>query len=172
MLPRVILHNGVSVDGRMDWFNGDIGLYYELTARWPIDAILSGSGTMLAAYPPGVCHKVRRLPAVELRENRITQNSAYCPVGVITTVPAEALMDTLSIDMLAASVGLASDIIRLLFTRHSSLIVSFCPTLQTTDRTAAPASDLDTARFRIGRWPRSTSRRFEDALDRRLIATI
>ena len=52
MLPRVILHNGVSVDGRMDWFagDGDMGLYYELAARWNADAMLSGSNTMLAAY--------------------------------------------------------------------------------------------------------------------------
>lgn len=49
MLPEIILHNGVSVDGRMDWFTGDIGLYYELAARWQIDAMLSGSNTMLAA---------------------------------------------------------------------------------------------------------------------------
>jgi hypothetical protein len=31
MLPRVILHNAVSVDGRMDWFTGDAGwVRYEI----------------------------------------------------------------------------------------------------------------------------------------------
>ncbi len=52
MMPRVILHNGVTVDGRMDGFagEGDMGLYYELAARWNADAMLSGSHTMLAAY--------------------------------------------------------------------------------------------------------------------------
>lgn len=50
MLPHVILHNAVSVDGRMDWPNVDLGLYYELAARWPVDAMLSGSQTILAAY--------------------------------------------------------------------------------------------------------------------------
>ena len=50
MLPRVILHIGVSLDGRIDWSCGDIGLYYELAAHWPADAMLSGSNTMLAAY--------------------------------------------------------------------------------------------------------------------------
>ncbi len=52
MLPRVVLHNGVNVDGRMDWFTreGDMGLYYELAAHWKADAMLSGSDTMLAAY--------------------------------------------------------------------------------------------------------------------------
>jgi 2,5-diamino-6-(ribosylamino)-4(3H)-pyrimidinone 5'-phosphate reductase len=50
MLPRLIIHNGVSVDGRMDWFSGDIGLYYELAAQMNADAMLSGSNTMLAAF--------------------------------------------------------------------------------------------------------------------------
>jgi 2,5-diamino-6-(ribosylamino)-4(3H)-pyrimidinone 5'-phosphate reductase len=50
MLPKVILFNGTSIDGRMDWFSGDIGLYYELAGRWEADAMLSGSETMLAAY--------------------------------------------------------------------------------------------------------------------------
>ncbi len=50
MLPHVILHNAVSVDGRMDWPNVDLGLYYELAAQWPVDAMLSGSETILAAY--------------------------------------------------------------------------------------------------------------------------
>jgi 2,5-diamino-6-(ribosylamino)-4(3H)-pyrimidinone 5'-phosphate reductase len=51
MFPRVILHNGVSVDGRLDWFTGDIGLYYELVATFEADATLCGSNTILAAAP-------------------------------------------------------------------------------------------------------------------------
>ncbi len=51
MLPRVVIHNGMSVDGRWDGFTGDVGLFYELAARWPADAILAGSNTMLAAAP-------------------------------------------------------------------------------------------------------------------------
>ena len=50
MLPRVILHNAVSADGRMDGFAADLGLYYDLAARFNADVILSGSETMLAAY--------------------------------------------------------------------------------------------------------------------------
>jgi len=50
MLPRVILHIGVSVDGRIDWGQGDMGLYYELAARWNAEAMLSGSNTMRTAY--------------------------------------------------------------------------------------------------------------------------
>ncbi len=50
MLPQVIQFSEVSLDGRMDWFAGDMGLYYSLAARWQPDAMLSGSDTMLAAY--------------------------------------------------------------------------------------------------------------------------
>lgn len=48
MLPRVVLHNAMSLDGRIDWFAADIGLYYELASRWQVDAHLAGSDTMLA----------------------------------------------------------------------------------------------------------------------------
>jgi 2,5-diamino-6-(ribosylamino)-4(3H)-pyrimidinone 5'-phosphate reductase len=48
MLPRVIIHNTVSVDGRMDWFEPDIGLYYQIASRFDEDAMLSGSNTILA----------------------------------------------------------------------------------------------------------------------------
>ncbi|MBS1245658.1 MAG: riboflavin biosynthesis protein RibD C-domain protein [Chloroflexi bacterium] len=50
MLPHVILHTGMSVDGRIDWGVGNEGLYYELAARSNADAMLTGSRTMLAAY--------------------------------------------------------------------------------------------------------------------------
>jgi 2,5-diamino-6-(ribosylamino)-4(3H)-pyrimidinone 5'-phosphate reductase len=50
MYPRVILHNMVSVDGRVDGFEADTGLFYELAGQWQADAMLAGSDTMLAAY--------------------------------------------------------------------------------------------------------------------------
>lgn len=53
MLPRVIIHSGVSADGRMDWYPGDEGLYYEIAGRFNADAMLSGSNTMIAAYATG-----------------------------------------------------------------------------------------------------------------------
>lgn len=49
MRPKVILHNAVSLDSRNTGFPADIGLYYELIARWQEDAILAGSETLLAA---------------------------------------------------------------------------------------------------------------------------
>ena len=48
-MPRVILHNAVSADGRVDWFPADIALFYELAATWHEDATLAGSGTILAS---------------------------------------------------------------------------------------------------------------------------
>jgi 2,5-diamino-6-(ribosylamino)-4(3H)-pyrimidinone 5'-phosphate reductase len=50
--PKVIIFNGISVDGRMDGGTGevDMGLYYGLAATWKADAMLSGSSTMLSAF--------------------------------------------------------------------------------------------------------------------------
>ena len=49
MRPRVVLHNAVSADGRIDWFEPDVGLFYELAGRWGEDATLVGADTLLAA---------------------------------------------------------------------------------------------------------------------------
>jgi 2,5-diamino-6-(ribosylamino)-4(3H)-pyrimidinone 5'-phosphate reductase len=58
MLPRVILHTAVSLDGRITGFPADLELYYGLAARWNPDAILFGSETVLAA--------IRDNPALEV----------------------------------------------------------------------------------------------------------
>ena len=50
MLPHIILHSMVSVDGRMDLPAPDLGLCYEVASRWEVDAILSGSPTILAGF--------------------------------------------------------------------------------------------------------------------------
>lgn len=52
MLPRVILHNAVSVDGRVDWFMPDIGLFYELAGTWKEEATLAGSETICKPPEP------------------------------------------------------------------------------------------------------------------------
>jgi len=49
MLPRVILHNAVSLDGRIEGFPLDLKQYYELAATWKEDATLAGSQTFLKA---------------------------------------------------------------------------------------------------------------------------
>jgi len=49
MKPRVIIHTATSLDGRITNFPADLELYYSLAAQWNPDAILFGSGTVLAA---------------------------------------------------------------------------------------------------------------------------
>ncbi|MHB1416318.1 MAG: RibD family protein [Chloroflexota bacterium] len=49
MLPRVVLYNAVSVDGRFDWIAPDLGQFYRLASFWKEDATLVGSETMLSA---------------------------------------------------------------------------------------------------------------------------
>ena len=49
MLPKVILHTAMSLDGRITDFPADLGLYYGLAAQWNPGAVLFGSETVLAA---------------------------------------------------------------------------------------------------------------------------
>ena len=49
MKPKVILHIGCSLDGRIDWLKPDHFLYYRVIQNWQMDAMLSGSNTMLTA---------------------------------------------------------------------------------------------------------------------------
>lgn len=45
----MILHNAISLDGRLDDFPVDLQQYYELAGIWKEDATLAGSDTMLKA---------------------------------------------------------------------------------------------------------------------------
>jgi len=49
MLPRVIIHNAVSMNGQTTGFPVDLGLYYGLVSRWKENATLAGADTLLAA---------------------------------------------------------------------------------------------------------------------------
>jgi 2,5-diamino-6-(ribosylamino)-4(3H)-pyrimidinone 5'-phosphate reductase len=49
--PRVIVHAAVSLDGKIDGFEPDVGTYYDLIPIWDEDATLCGSETILAATP-------------------------------------------------------------------------------------------------------------------------
>lgn len=51
MLPKVIMHIGVSLDGRIDWGVAE-GPYYDVVSALKADVDLSGSGTMAAATWP------------------------------------------------------------------------------------------------------------------------
>lgn len=48
-MVSVVVHNSVSADGRVDGFDADIGLHYEIAARFGADVHLAGSETILAA---------------------------------------------------------------------------------------------------------------------------
>lgn len=49
MYPEIILHNAMSLDGRITNFPADLELFYSLAATWNPDAILFGSSTILEA---------------------------------------------------------------------------------------------------------------------------
>ncbi|MDY6796096.1 MAG: hypothetical protein SWK76_12605 [Actinomycetota bacterium] len=48
MIPKVIIHNAVTVDGRLTGFMPDMGLYYDMTGSFGEDLTLSGADTALA----------------------------------------------------------------------------------------------------------------------------
>ena len=50
MLPRIIIHNAISLDGRIDWLNFDFGLFYGFISRWNEDANMVGSNTLLKGF--------------------------------------------------------------------------------------------------------------------------
>ncbi len=58
MLPYVILHMGISVDGRIDWGLDSDNPYYELVEQFEADTDISGSNTILKAQIPQDPQKV------------------------------------------------------------------------------------------------------------------
>ena len=89
MLPRVILHNAVSLDGRIDGFPMDLQQYYELISIWKEDATLAGSHTFLQAAsvaPPEDESALSRLKWIRATRGRfwssLTAAGAYAP-GII-----------------------------------------------------------------------------------------
>ncbi len=46
MLPRVILFNAMSLDGRIDWFTPDQAQFYSLISTWKEDCTLAGNETI------------------------------------------------------------------------------------------------------------------------------
>lgn len=49
MLPRVVIYNAVSLDGRITGFDVNMELYYGLAGEWKEDATLVGSNTLMKA---------------------------------------------------------------------------------------------------------------------------
>ena len=52
MKPRVVLHNAISVDGRIGPFPLDLGTYYQLAQSFEEDVAIAGSDTLLAWPAP------------------------------------------------------------------------------------------------------------------------
>jgi 2,5-diamino-6-(ribosylamino)-4(3H)-pyrimidinone 5'-phosphate reductase len=50
MLPKVIIYNAVSLDGRITGFKVDNELYYNLASEWNVDAVLMGSNALLSGF--------------------------------------------------------------------------------------------------------------------------
>jgi 2,5-diamino-6-(ribosylamino)-4(3H)-pyrimidinone 5'-phosphate reductase len=50
VLPKVTIHNEISVDGRITGSSSDLHRYYLVGHRWHPDAILMGCDTVLAAF--------------------------------------------------------------------------------------------------------------------------
>jgi len=67
MKPRVVLHNAVSADGRMDWFRPDLEAYYRLAGKFEEDVTLVGSGTLLQS-PEGEILSREPLEIPEFKE--------------------------------------------------------------------------------------------------------
>ena len=67
MMPYIITHNAVSIDGRLDWIEPDLGLYYKIASECNEDATLVGSGTMLAA------------PTDDKKEKSVFEKPSYDP---------------------------------------------------------------------------------------------
>jgi 2,5-diamino-6-(ribosylamino)-4(3H)-pyrimidinone 5'-phosphate reductase len=64
--PRVTIYNEISLDGRIEGFDQDVGRYYRLGFRWRSDAILMGSVTAQAFGPAEPAdQRMRRVPAPE-----------------------------------------------------------------------------------------------------------
>jgi 2,5-diamino-6-(ribosylamino)-4(3H)-pyrimidinone 5'-phosphate reductase len=64
--PRVTIYNEISLDGRIEGFDQDVGRYYRLGFRWRSDAILMGSVTAQAFGPAEPAdQQMRRVPAPE-----------------------------------------------------------------------------------------------------------
>ena len=47
MLPKIILHNSVSLDGSLTNFGPNMELHYQIAGKYNVDAHLIGSNTVI-----------------------------------------------------------------------------------------------------------------------------
>ncbi len=50
MLPKVIIFNSVSLDGRINGFEENLVIYNSVASEWDVDAVLMGSNTILSDF--------------------------------------------------------------------------------------------------------------------------
>ena len=94
-LPYVVLHNAVSIDGRIDGFPVDLGLFYGVTERWNEDAILPGEVTIV----PGEI----TLNAGRREVSLVVTNTGDRPIQVGSHFPFEETNRALDFDRAAAA---------------------------------------------------------------------
>jgi len=77
MLPKVIVHNLISVDGCFTGFEADLETYYSVAAGFGADMCLIGSGTMTGAGEENVAEE----PADFIKPDPATRpHAGYCVV--------------------------------------------------------------------------------------------
>lgn len=70
MIPKVIIFNNMSLDGRIDGFDIDNELYYHLAKEWSLDAVLMSNNVVLKKFQlkhgkEGTDHKVREVNEID-----------------------------------------------------------------------------------------------------------
>jgi 2,5-diamino-6-(ribosylamino)-4(3H)-pyrimidinone 5'-phosphate reductase len=72
MIPRVIVYDAVSLDGRTIGLDVDKELYNEIASKWDLDAVLMGSNTVLAELnaKPGEVRGEGKKPQIDPDDER------------------------------------------------------------------------------------------------------
>jgi hypothetical protein len=72
VLPKVIIHNSVSLDGSLTDFEPNMGLHYQIAGNYPPDAHLIGSNTVFRRKKRRILRSRKELKA--------------CPIGLYLTL--------------------------------------------------------------------------------------
>ena len=66
MLPKVIIFDNISLDGRINGFDIDNELYHQVASGWSIDAVLMSSNTILKRF------QIKNGDINEVRDNKLS----------------------------------------------------------------------------------------------------
>jgi len=80
MLPKVIIFDNISIDGRIDGFSIDYELYYHVANEWSLDAVLMSNNTLLKKFQlkhsnEGTDCKVREVNEIDNRPLLVVPDS-------------------------------------------------------------------------------------------------